>query len=378
MLIYSLLGCILTGTYAIFIFVAIRGWNKLKPLPASSNPSVPISVIIPCRNEKHHIKALFLSLEKQEFDKALYEVVFVDDGSEDGTVELIKELQGNFNFQSSILLLENARGKKAALTHGIDNCRFEHILTTDADCQLPIKWLSVYSNYFALTDAEFLAGPVHIKPSSSFFSKMQSLEFATLSGITASFFGLSKAIMCSGANLGFTKSLFKKVGGYESHAHIPSGDDVFFMHEAKKLNEKLFYVFEKDAIVTTSPSTNLKAFIKQRIRWVGKSTAYKDSKTINVAGLIVFYNAYLLSALLLSCMGILSWKILLVVFLAKLCLDMLYIFQIRGFFQLKHVAANSLFLSLLYPFYTIGIGVTSLFLPVEWKESKTAELESIR
>lgn len=353
--------------YAFFILRSIKAWKQLKSLKQSEVEELNLSVIVPCRNEKENLSSLFSDIEAQSFPKDKFEVVFVDDHSIDGTADEIAALQKEHLFRSKIIVLKEGEGKKAALTTGIKASRNNYIITTDADCQPPKNWLKTYSKYFALTKASFLAGPVHIKSGKSLFSKMQSFEFATLSGITAAFFGMKKPIMCNGANLGFSKELFGKINGYQQHSHISSGDDMFFMHEAKSLNENVQYIFEEDAMVQTHAKTSLKSFIQQRIRWAGKSTNYRDKDTIKVGFLIFMYNLLLLGLLLLFIIKPSFFHLFLLVFIAKFILDTLFMYNIRGFFHLENILLHSFILSLLYPFYTVGIGLISLLVPVKWK-----------
>lgn len=353
--------------YMLFILKVLRGWRKLRALDRYVGEECGLSIIIPCRNESANLPFLFYDLEQQLFPKDKFQVVFVDDHSEDGTFELFEELQKSHSFSSILLSLEQGEGKKAALTAGIENSEFNYILTTDADCRLPKKWIKTFSDYFSATNASLLAGAVEIKAENSFFSKIQSFEFASLSGITAAFFGLKKPIMCNGANLAFKKELFYKVNGYNKHLHVASGDDVFFLHETKDLNEPIGYVFEREAVIETLPKKSLKNFFQQRIRWAGKSSHYKDKDILNVGFLISIYNLLLLFLLFLTIVGESFFSLLLILFASKFLMDFLFMYMIRHFFNLNQILLYSFALSLFYPFYAVGIGVISLFAPVKWK-----------
>ena len=93
-----------------------------------------ISVIIPVYNEVESINELYKQLLKalQEFSR--YEIIFIDDGSSDGSVETIKKIS---ELDNSINLIQFHRnyGKSAALAEGFKHAKGNYIVTMDADLQ---------------------------------------------------------------------------------------------------------------------------------------------------------------------------------------------------------------------------------------------------
>ncbi len=81
--------------YTVFIVTAIYSWLRLPEikLPQSYIARTRISVLVAVRNEAENIIALLLDLEKQTFPKSLFEVILIDDFSEDDTSELIIDFQ---------------------------------------------------------------------------------------------------------------------------------------------------------------------------------------------------------------------------------------------------------------------------------------------
>jgi glycosyltransferase involved in cell wall biosynthesis len=100
-----------------------------------------ISVIIPVYNEVESINELYKQLLKalQEFSR--YEIIFIDDGSSDGSVETIKKLS---ELDNSINLIQFHRnyGKSAALAEGFKHAKGNYIVTMDADLQDDPKEIS--------------------------------------------------------------------------------------------------------------------------------------------------------------------------------------------------------------------------------------------
>ncbi len=94
-----------------------------------------LSVIIPIYNEHESVAELYSSI-RQELDKltAESEIIFVDDGSRDGTERILGDLQSR---DSSITIIRFRRnfGKAAALSAGFQMARGDVIVTMDADLQ---------------------------------------------------------------------------------------------------------------------------------------------------------------------------------------------------------------------------------------------------
>lgn len=97
-----------------------------------------ISLIVPCFNEEHSLDAFFQRLETiiDELHNYRFEIICVDDGSRDNTLErLCQHAKRNTN----IIVLELSRnfGKEAALTAGLDAATGDAVIPIDADLQHP-------------------------------------------------------------------------------------------------------------------------------------------------------------------------------------------------------------------------------------------------
>ena len=102
--------------------------------------SKKLSIIIPVFNERNFLSRLF-ELIKKEFNKSSIEVIFVDDGSTDGSTEIIKKIikEESYNFSLEHIKLHINSGKGKAIQTGIKNSKGEYILLQDADLELDIK-----------------------------------------------------------------------------------------------------------------------------------------------------------------------------------------------------------------------------------------------
>ena len=95
-----------------------------------------ISIIIPIYNEQDSIKALInsLSILMDNGDNQIYEIILIDDGSTDKSLEILQSEISNFNNMKIIQLLKNY-GQTAAISAGIDNATGDILVIMDADMQ---------------------------------------------------------------------------------------------------------------------------------------------------------------------------------------------------------------------------------------------------
>ena len=93
-----------------------------------------LSVIIPTYKEKDNIASLVEKVHANLSDEN-YEILFIDDNSKDGTVELIEELSGKYPVR--VIVRQNERGLASAVVHGFRHSRSELVVVMDADLQHP-------------------------------------------------------------------------------------------------------------------------------------------------------------------------------------------------------------------------------------------------
>jgi polyisoprenyl-phosphate glycosyltransferase len=103
-----------------------------------NTPDRCLSIVVPCFNEGEGLDAFFSRLESvlaklREYD---YEIVCIDDGSRDDTLEVLCR-QAIRNPRIVVLELSRNFGKEAALTAGIDAARGDAVIPLDADLQHP-------------------------------------------------------------------------------------------------------------------------------------------------------------------------------------------------------------------------------------------------
>jgi len=98
------------------------------------------TLIIPCFNEERNIEPLFDAIIEVIGDDPDWRILFVDDGSTDHTVDLVKALRGRDSRVDYLSFLRNYGHQKAILA-GLRNCRTDLALTMDADLQHPPRFI---------------------------------------------------------------------------------------------------------------------------------------------------------------------------------------------------------------------------------------------
>ena len=354
--------------YFLFVVLLIAGLNRLflSQQPNSSIIPQSITIIVPFRNEEKQLPCLIASLKNINYPKEKFEVILVDDHSQDNSCEVVNKLiAGLTNFK---LIKVAAAGKKNAITEAIHNASGEIIITTDADCEVPNVWLTSINARFQNPTTEMVVGAVRINQTDSFFSKLQAIEFSSLIGSAAATLTLGFPGMCSGANLSYRKAAFAEVDGFNGNAHIASGDDEFLM---RKVVEKfgansLLFLNDSNAVVATCPQPSIKEFFMQRLRWAGK---WRYNSSLSVKLLAVFIFVFQFSFLLLVVAFFFSMlnSLLIALLIVKILLEGIFLYKTSKFLKQNISIFAFLLLQVIYPLYTITVGLLSNVMDVSWK-----------
>lgn len=334
-------------------------------------PAIKITVIIPARNEEKHIINCLRSISQQTYPARLLQIIVVNDHSTDNTVDLVKSFPAAnislINLSDHVIDPINSY-KKKAIEVAIAQASGELIVTTDADCIAPPKWIETIASFYQQKNAAFIAAPVKIKPGKSLLSIFQSLDFLTLQGITGAAAHKNFHSMCNGANLAYKKQVFYEVNGFEGIDAIASGDDMLLMHKVfSKYPNRVFYLKSREAIVSTQPAKSWKAFFNQRIRWASKADKYDDKRIFFVLLLVYLLNALLFSFLAASLVNI-EWLLLAITLIVcKYFVEISFVRRVAIFFGEERLVRWFLFMQPLHIVYTVIAGLLGKFGSYRWK-----------
>ncbi|RNI28934.1 glycosyltransferase [Rufibacter latericius] len=375
MLLVLFLACV----YAAVVLRCWLAWRKIPlTIPSGEAPPVLFSVIVPVRNEARNIVSLLQDLERQQYPMSHFEVLVVDDHSDDATPALVRQFQAQTQLDLHLLLLSDFSGKrqkKAAVETGVLHARGSWIACTDGDCRVPPHWLATFNQIRHQQNPKFISGPVTYALVTTLWQRLQALEFSALIGMGAASLALQKPTMCNGANLAYEKEAFLAVEGFKGNEQVPSGDDEFLLHKIhRRFPGQITFAKAKEALVQTPPAASLTQFLHQRIRWASKWRHYDTYFSQVLALVVVGGNLAVLGTLLAALAGYWPWWFLGIVLTTKMGADTLLLQQVLSLFGKKHLLSWLWLLQLVYVPYMVFTAVLGLRGQYLWKgrELRTA------
>lgn len=222
-----------------------------------TKPSV--AVLVAAFNEQTVIGRTIQAALASEYPVS--EVVVVDDGSKDGTGDMVEQLYGD-NPLVRLIRQENT-GKAGALNRAIEMSTAEIIVCVDADTQLDHRAIGLLARHFADDEVAAVAGNVRVGNEVNLLTKWQSIEYTTSQNLDRRAYALLNSItVCPGAISAWRRSVVTDLGGYMSDTLAEDMDLTWRVREQGWQMET-----ESGAIAYTEAPASIKPFFKQRFRW---------------------------------------------------------------------------------------------------------------
>lgn len=385
-MIFILITVFLLLPYSILILYYRNSWNELEdffPSEKINDSELPyVSIIIAARNEEKNIGNCIKSLISQTYPQSKFEIIVTDDHSTDKTVSIIHSFEKeNIHVINLADFTQNKilnSYKKKSIETALQFAKGDLIVTTDADCIAPKKWLETLVTVYKEKSPVFVALPVAFSnplPEESFFKKFfknfQSLDFMTLQGITGASVYKKFHSMCNGANLAYEKKVFYEVNGFEGIDEIASGDDMLLMHKIQKVYpDKIMFLKSPEVIVQTQPTETLRDFMNQRIRWASKADKYTDKKITAVLFLVYLLNAWIFILGISSFFFIKAFYFFLIAIFIKTIVELIFLYSVAKFFGKQKLLWWFLPAQPFHILYTLVAGWLGKFGSYRWKGRK--------
>ncbi|MCX8080594.1 MAG: glycosyltransferase [Bacteroidia bacterium] len=265
-----------------FLPLAIFKKNRIE----ESNHLPPVSVIICAKNEEDHLLEYLPKVLTQDYPE--FEVVVVNDGSEDQTELVLNEYSKVFKNLKVVHFAEDhyyKHGKKMAQFVGIKSAKFEHLVFTDADCY-PVsnQWLKEMAKGFT-DEKEIIIGYSGYLKDKGFLNKLIRFDCFWHGVMFLSAALRKKPYMATGRNFAYKKTLFFKNKGFSNHYHLASGDDDLFLHQASA-NQNTNVCIHPDSLILTPARKSFASWKWQKARHISTSYYYKPIAKFR---LIMFY-----------------------------------------------------------------------------------------
>lgn len=237
-----------------------REYRQSREAPTLSHYPL-VSVIIPAHNEEGAIRNTVLSVLASTYPN--FEVIVVDDGSNDKTPMILREMVEDFPMLR-VLLLQKNMGKPSALRYGTLASHGDIILTIDADAHLdPDATHWIVSHFINGPRVGAVTGNPRVRNRTSLLAKIQVGEYSSIIGmIKRTQRILGKVLTVSGVIVAFNKQALYDVGLWDIDMIT---DDINITWKLEKNFWDIRY--EPNALCWILVPETLRGIWNQRVRW---------------------------------------------------------------------------------------------------------------
>lgn len=231
-----------------------------------------VSIIIPVLNGEKSAGVCVESILELDYNN--FELIIVDNGSKDRTVEIIKSYQQKHN--NIKLYFEKIKSSYASRNLGIKNAKGDIIAFTDIDCKVDKKWLTKLIESFVNDSVGGVAGEILSEDAKNLIER-----YTTKAGVLSQSKNMSSDFpFAATANVAYRKKVFDEIGLFDEK--MISGGDVDLSWRMQ-LNTNYNLVFNKDAIILHKHRSAMKDLFKQSFKYgygrCALDSKYKDNKS---------------------------------------------------------------------------------------------------
>ncbi len=264
---------------------------------SKERPSV--SVIVAARNEAAVLPGLLETLLRQTYER--YEVIVVDDRSDDETPQLLAEYAARDPRLKTLRVDDVPEGRTPkinALGHGVAHASGTLLLFTDADCSVPRTWIAGLVASFN-ADVGAVTGYVGLRaPHGTLLEKVQALDYFAMMATAAGATKLGSPIGAAGANIAYRREAYDEAGGFEDMPLGAVADDMLLLQRViDRTSWRVVFCDDPRSFVMTDAEPTLRQLLNQRVRWMaGGNEVLRDNPALlTTSSMIGMFNGILLS-----------------------------------------------------------------------------------
>ena len=348
----ALLALVLNLAYWLFLFSRLGKYND----PSGDDPDTvhqdkkPL-LVLAVKNESSNLKKHFSTLLQQTGGD--YEVLVIDDHSEDDTAEIIRKFQRQ---HPNLRFIQNQEGlgKKRSLQQHLLAEKADMLVLTDGDCRpATVHWLSLMTrkirenHQIVLGYAPFFRRKSLVNLFARYENVLTALQYLSYALAGIPYMGV-------GRNLAYCKTLFDRQNGFQSHLDIRSGDDDLFINQVATPDNTTIQI-HPDSFVYSEAPPDWKGFFRQKRRHLSTSTSYKLRHQVLLSFFAASHLVFYFSLLTLDFpLAFLLWSIRLILIL------------VSNFWAFKKLKATDLLaylpvLDVMLLVYYLVMGIFSIF-----------------
>ena len=297
---------ILFGLASAYFAAGLILFSGTLRLRRGRNPEpLQASVVVAVRDGRDTIEGCLDALMEQSVPKERYEVIVVDDGSTDGTYEILRRYKGEHRNLKIVRAKEGAdthhpsgkiTGKQQALAQGIRLAQGEIVLQTDAECVVSRRWIEEVASSFG-REVGVVVGFALPRRSAGIFEAVRSTDLLFLQTVAAGFVGWGWPLSGIGKNLAYRKAAYVEVGGFERMGLQLNEDMALIQKIHRETNWRTVFMQGRNARVAMVGPSSLRAFIRRRRRWL--LAGFRSHPAMFAAlGLVFWTHAMILASVL--------------------------------------------------------------------------------
>jgi cellulose synthase/poly-beta-1,6-N-acetylglucosamine synthase-like glycosyltransferase/peptidoglycan/xylan/chitin deacetylase (PgdA/CDA1 family)/spore germination protein YaaH len=258
------LGWLFVGGIALsvarLLFIAFLALLEARrPVRLLDGPLPSLSVIVPAYNEAKVINKTIASLLNSS---AVNEIIVVDDGSKDGTADVVRA-EYSENPRVHIYSLENG-GKSRALNFGMTHASSEIVLLLDADTILNADAPALLARHFTDARVAAVAGNAKVGNRVNLMTRWQALEYITAQNLERRALAhLGCITVVPGAIGAWRTGTVLEAGGFQTDTLAEDADLTM-----RLLRMGYAITYEPKAVALTEAPDTVGGFLKQRFRWM--------------------------------------------------------------------------------------------------------------
>ena len=256
---------ILMSLYMVYMYIAVKHQRrKLRKNPPTLPDTLPfISILIPCHNEAPVIEKTVENILKVDYEN--YEIILIDDRSDDNTPDIIKKLEEKNEKIRALIRDKSAYpGKSAVLNDAVKIAGGEAYLVFDADAKIKPDFIKILLTKYEGDDVGAVqARKVIINSKQNFLTTCQYNEYVMDTHLQIGRDAVKGAVELRGNGELIKKKALESINGWNNETIT---DD---LDMSTRLHIKGWDIrFAKDAIVYEEGVISFSALIRQRRRWV--------------------------------------------------------------------------------------------------------------